>query len=408
VSRLLSKKSGLFIDTFESQAYVEFSSQQAATATKHKIDAFFAEGQSYTKKPTVVYSNPNVNPFKTLPKDAPARSAKDGPGNRVTSGGYNNGTGQGNFGGSYRGRTPGYNATRGNMNNMGGGFNRGGGFSGPQMGGMNGGFQSPMGGFQNGMGGNFGGFNRGGMMGGMRGGAGMRGGRGGMNNNMMGGMPMGGMAMGGMGGMGGMNPMGMGNMANGMQGMSSSHYATSIGTLEKFILSKKEVGDRQQASCHIRLQHYQAIHYELVWVTSSQTLCLQANPFSLIGFLQAKNRTILMSTRSGLRRRNATFQPGFLPAEPGCIRRRRLAKPTWRKATPAGVEEEEQRNWQDIKFLRLNSGNNDGAVGAVQYFMGVLVRHAVCLWWVWLSDLLLVSYHQEMYYRLQTWYENKC
>jgi hypothetical protein len=69
-----------------------------------------------------------------------------------------------------------------------------------------------MGGFPgNPMGGNFGGFNnRGGMMGGIRGGPGMRG-RGGMNN-MMGGMPMGGMPMGGMaGGMGGM-PMNMSQM----------------------------------------------------------------------------------------------------------------------------------------------------------------------------------------------------
>lgn len=178
----------------------------------------------------MTYSNPNVNPFKTLPKDAPARSGKDGQSNRTTPGGYNNSGGQGgqnNFGGngSYRGRTPGYNASRGNMA-MGGNFNRN--FSGPPIGGMNGNFQAPMGGIQGGMGGNFGGFNRGGMMANMRGGGSMRGGRGGMNNGMMGGMPMGGMGgIGGMGGMGGMNgmggPMSMGNMAGGMQGMMNSN-----------------------------------------------------------------------------------------------------------------------------------------------------------------------------------------
>ncbi|CZT04988.1 hypothetical protein WAI453_007542 [Rhynchosporium graminicola] len=212
------------------QAYVEFSSQQAATAAKHKIDAF-GEGQQYVKKHTVTYSNPNVNPFRTLPKDAPARAGKDGPNNRVASGGYNNDRGNhqnGNFGGNFRGRTPGYNARGGmnnnsNMNN----FNRN--FSGPamnnNMGG--GGFNPSMGGFPNPMNGQFGGFNRGGMMGGMRGGPNMRG-RGGMNNNMMG-MPMGGMPMGGMpGGMGGM-PMGMGQMGGGMpgggfQGMQQPHF----------------------------------------------------------------------------------------------------------------------------------------------------------------------------------------
>ncbi|KAH9206602.1 hypothetical protein DL95DRAFT_69375 [Leptodontidium sp. 2 PMI_412] len=212
------------------QAYVEFTSQQAATAAKHKIDAF-GEGQQYVKKHTVTYSNPNVNPFRTLPKDAPARAGKDGPNNRTTSGGYNNDRGNnqnGNFGGNFRGRTPGYNTRGGGMNNNMNNFNRN--FSGPamnnNMGG--GGFNSPMGGFPNNpMNGQFGGFNRGGMMGGMRGGPNMRG-RGGMNNNMMG-MPMGGMPMGGMpGAMGGM-PMGMGQMGGGMpgggfQGMQQPHF----------------------------------------------------------------------------------------------------------------------------------------------------------------------------------------
>ncbi|KAG0650494.1 hypothetical protein D0Z07_3115 [Hyphodiscus hymeniophilus] len=197
------------------QAYVEFTSQQAATAAKHKIDAF-GEGQQYVKKHTVTYSNPNVNPFRTLPKDAPARAPKEN--SRGGSSDYNNNRG-GNFGGNFRGRA-GYNANRGGMNNnSNNNFNRN--FSGQGMANMGVGFNAPMGGFAgNPMGGQFGGgFNRGGMMGGMRGGpGGMRGGRGGMNNGMMGGMPMGGMPMGGMtGGMGGM-PMNLGQMGGGMPG----------------------------------------------------------------------------------------------------------------------------------------------------------------------------------------------
>ncbi|KAH8759749.1 hypothetical protein BGZ57DRAFT_614595 [Hyaloscypha finlandica] len=203
------------------QAYVEFTSQQAATAAKRQIDAF-GEGVPYAKKHSVTYSNPNINPFRTLPKDAPMRAGKDGQTNRAPSGGYNNDRGNsgGNFGGNFRGRGAGYN-NRGNMNNNMNNFNRNNSFN-PGMGNMGGGFNAPMGGFPgNPMGGNFGGFNnRGGMMGGMRGGPGMRG-RGGMNN-MMGGMPMGGMPMGGMaGGMGGM-PMNMSQMmpnAGGFQGM---------------------------------------------------------------------------------------------------------------------------------------------------------------------------------------------
>ncbi|KAL3420206.1 RRM domain-containing protein [Phlyctema vagabunda] len=203
------------------QAYVEFTSQQAATAAKHKIDAF-GDGQQYVKKHTVTYSNPNVNPFRTLPKDAPMRAGKEGQNNRSTSGTYNNDRGNQNgsntnFGGNFRGRTPGYNASRGNMNN--GNFNRN--FSNSGMGNMAGGFQAPMNTFQgNPMTHQFGGFNRGGMMGGMRGGpGGMRGGRGGMGNGMNNMMPMGGMPMGGMaGGMGGMGPMNMGQMGGGMPG----------------------------------------------------------------------------------------------------------------------------------------------------------------------------------------------
>ncbi|KAM3064964.1 hypothetical protein ACMFMF_011579 [Clarireedia jacksonii] len=202
------------------QAYVEFTSQQAATAVKRKIDAF-GEGQQYVKKQTVSYHNPNVNPFRTLPKDAPARATKESQNSRSSSG-YSNERGNhtsSNFGSNFRGRG-GYNSSRGGMNNMNqGNFNRN--FSGAG-GNMGGNFNPSMGGgFQgNPMGNQFGGFNRGGMMGGMRGGPGaMRGGRGGMANGMMSGMPMAGMAMGGMAGMG--MPMNMGNMAQmggGMQG----------------------------------------------------------------------------------------------------------------------------------------------------------------------------------------------
>jgi hypothetical protein len=207
------------------QAYVEFTSQQAATAAKHKIDAF-GEGQQYVKKHTVTYSNPNINPFKTLPKDAPARAGKEGQSSRPNGGTYNDRgaqNGGNNYSSNFRGgRAGGYNSNRGNMNNMGGGFNRN--FSGQGMGGIATGFQAPMGGFQgNSMGNQFGGFNRGGMMNNMRGGP-MRGGRGGMNNGMMAGMPMGGMPMGGMpAAMAAMaGPMNMGQMGGGMPGKKSS------------------------------------------------------------------------------------------------------------------------------------------------------------------------------------------
>ncbi len=197
------------------QAYVEFTSQQAATATKHYIEyaASEATGPGY-KKHTVIYSTPSLNPFRTLPKDAPARGLKDGQVRGPSGGGYqdrsNNmsgggGGGGGNFGGGFRGGRGGFGGPRGGMGNPGGGFNRN--FGGSNMNAFNNnnmGF-NPMGG------GNFG-FRGGGMMGGgggMRGGpGGMRGGRGGGGggmNPMMGMGPMGPMGpMGGMGMMGGM------------------------------------------------------------------------------------------------------------------------------------------------------------------------------------------------------------
>ena len=162
------------------------------------------------------------------------RAGKDSQSNRASSGGFSSDRGNQGFGGNFRGRTPGYNASRGGMNNNmnANNFNRN--FSGPGMGNMGGGYGSPMGGFPgNPMGAQYGGgFNRGGMMGGMRGGpAGMRGGRGGMANGMMGGMPMGGMPMGGMGGaMGGM-PMNMGQMGGAMQGTTNPAQQYSAQTL---------------------------------------------------------------------------------------------------------------------------------------------------------------------------------
>lgn len=200
------------------QAYVEFTTTQAATAAKHQIESINASGQT-GRKHTVAYTYPHPNPFRTLPKDAPMRKDNQSRG----SGSFNspvntNMNFMGNMGGGFRGGR--------------GGFNRGG--VGNNMGGYRN-FNNPMGGFQGGpmvggfQGGQMGGMstytgfnNRGNMMGGnMRGGMRGRGGGGMATPNMMG-MP----AMGAMGGMGmapmsgGMNPM-MGGMGGnmGMQGM---------------------------------------------------------------------------------------------------------------------------------------------------------------------------------------------
>ncbi|BCS22867.1 uncharacterized protein APUU_31092S [Aspergillus puulaauensis] len=204
------------------QAFLEFTSLPASSATKHQIDSLTTTGQS-GRKYMITYTSPMPNPFRTLPKDNPMR--KD---NARASGGFNS-PNQNNFnsgmsnmgGGGFRGGRGGYN-NRGGMSNMGGYVNRN--------------FQNPMGGFNNPMAGggfqgnpmgmqNYGFGNRGGMMGGnMRGGpGGMRGRGGGMAGapNMMG-MPnmgpMGGMGMNPMAG--GMNPM-MGGMGGnmGMQGI---------------------------------------------------------------------------------------------------------------------------------------------------------------------------------------------
>ncbi|PHH66411.1 hypothetical protein CDD81_7466 [Ophiocordyceps australis] len=196
------------------QAYVEFQSRQAASAAKHYIDHLVGDNpQQAQKHLSTSYWNPGMNPFRTLPKDAPAR-IKEQP-RAVPSGPFNE---RGNYGG-FRGRAP-FGQGRGNMNpgnfnNR--GFNNSNGMMGYNNNTMSGGFNGPV------PANNFGFNGRGGMMGGMRGGpGGMRGARG----NMMGMPPMGGMPMGMPGGMG---MMGMGGPMPGFQGMGSNFNTGGFG-----------------------------------------------------------------------------------------------------------------------------------------------------------------------------------
>jgi hypothetical protein len=211
-----------------SQIYVQLQSPQAATALKHQLDALYKD-QAHAKKPTAVFNPPHINPFKTLPKDVPARE-KNNRGDRPSSSNYSGHQGS-QQGGNYNR----FNNNRGNFNNRGANNNMGfqnRNFSSPvggNMGGAMGGYGAPapmnnFGGNPMGAMNNFGGggFNRGGMMnGGMRGGGmqnrGGRGGNMGMNNMGAMNMPMGGNMM-GMGG--GMMAMG-GNMGM-MGGMGRS------------------------------------------------------------------------------------------------------------------------------------------------------------------------------------------
>ncbi|SPO03778.1 uncharacterized protein DNG_06461 [Cephalotrichum gorgonifer] len=222
------------------QVYVEFVSQQAATAVKHYIDSLSSEsGQSAHKKVMVSYSMAGSNPFRTLPKDGTSRPGKDMQ-NRSTSGSGYGDAGQGamggtNYRGNYRGRGGGYSQHRGGMHTHQGNFNNNNRNFTP-TGGMVGGYnQNQM--FNNPMaGGNFG-FNRGGMMnmGMQRGGGGMRGGRGGMpGGGMPGGMPGGGMPGVGMpgGGMMGVNPMG--GMPNPMGGMGMNMMGGGMQVLAEY------------------------------------------------------------------------------------------------------------------------------------------------------------------------------
>ncbi|KAI0975830.1 hypothetical protein F4678DRAFT_457183 [Xylaria arbuscula] len=193
------------------QAYIEFTSQQAATAAKHQIENAGTEGaQPGGKKHNVIYSSPNTNPFRTLPKDAPARGKDSSVSRGGASGNFND-----RGGGNFRGRGN-FNGPRGGFNrnftggNMGGGGGGGGFHNNNNMGGGGGGFGNNMG---SGGGGNFG---FGNMAGGGGGGFPFRGGM--MGNNMGGGM-RGGMRGGRGGGMGpGMNPGVGANMNNGMMG----------------------------------------------------------------------------------------------------------------------------------------------------------------------------------------------
>ena len=174
-----------------SQVYVHLQTPQGATALKHQLEVVLKD-QTHLKKPSGVYTPAHINPFKTLPKDVPARDKR--PDNRSS---FGNQGGQGSYNSGNRFNRGGYH--RGNMNV---GYNNRN-FSGPAGGmGMGGGFvPNNMGGFGGNMAGmnQYGNYGRGNMMGG-----GMRGN---MPNRGRGGMMGGGMA-----GIGGNMAMGMGNM----------------------------------------------------------------------------------------------------------------------------------------------------------------------------------------------------
>ena len=157
------------------QAYVSFGSPQASTAAKQRIQQL-TETLHSSRNFSVAFTSSSHNPYKTMPKDAPARAKEDRSGAYNTRGGYPRGDSS-----SYRGRGRGYE--RGGYNNRN--------FSGPAGGYNNGAFQNNQNNQNNqnmGMMGNNFGFTRGGMSS-MRGNTvAMRGGRGGNMNNMM---PMG-------------------------------------------------------------------------------------------------------------------------------------------------------------------------------------------------------------------------
>lgn len=162
------------------QACLVFDSPGASTAVKHKIESV-PDATSQARKFTVNFTNPSSNPFKTLPKDAPARTKEE----RSSRGAYNSyGPSRGDYserGSSFRGRGRGYDR---------GGFNRN--FSGPSGAGYNNNNA-----YSSNMMNTFGFSNRGGMMNGNMRGGNMGGRGGGPVPNMM---SMGPMGM-------GMNPM---------------------------------------------------------------------------------------------------------------------------------------------------------------------------------------------------------
>ena len=104
------------------QAYLEFVTPQAATAVKRKIEALADDHQ--TKKFPVSFASSSLNPYRTLPKDAPVRG-KDGQRNqdhRAAPGGH---IGPGWTGHGHNHVAPGvgmhsYRGGRGNFNHRGG------------------------------------------------------------------------------------------------------------------------------------------------------------------------------------------------------------------------------------------------------------------------------------------------
>ena len=185
------------IDWHRRQVYVDFYSPQSATAFYQLLqsDGSPNSAKPASKKFPVQYSNPSGNPFKTLPKDAPARQAA-----AQTPANTNAGAMRGVASNSPYERQAGFQRGRGGFRGGRGGYSQG----------MNGGYNNHAGGSFGRGGGLMGGFNRGGYQGGR--------GRGAFNQgNMNGGM----MGMPNMMGMGGM--MGMPNMM-GMGGRSSSYW----------------------------------------------------------------------------------------------------------------------------------------------------------------------------------------
>lgn len=199
------------------EAYLEFTSPAAATATKREVER--ANAESTAKEPGAgprdkfqAWYTPMGNPYRG--KDGAVGDKKFGG----QAGKFNN------QGGAYNNN----HQNRGNFGGGRGNFQRGGGYNNNMIGrggagagaggqwGMNG---AAAGGYQNPM---MGGFNNMAGYGNMTGNMGynnMMGGRGGMMNNMMGGGRGGFNGMNAMGGMGNMGAMGMGNMMN-MGGMN--------------------------------------------------------------------------------------------------------------------------------------------------------------------------------------------
>ncbi|KAL0955080.1 hypothetical protein HGRIS_003997 [Hohenbuehelia grisea] len=204
-------------------AYLECGDAASAQTLKN----WFDNNEFQNRRASVTLTSAQQgNPFRTLPKEPPAR---EGVGRGQTHQNNNQAgqstpvnAGRGGGSGNFRGGGPQMNNHLNGMNGMGMGNPRGG-----MMGGMNrGGMMGPMGAMglgAMGMGplamGPLGAMGAMGVMGGFPGRGGMRGGMMGGRGNMMGGMGMGGMGMGGRGGFGGMqghiNPAFMGGAGAG-------------------------------------------------------------------------------------------------------------------------------------------------------------------------------------------------